>query len=306
MGIVRELIDVLGPRKDFRGPVLGNARLQQLGLQPVRIVLSDLAVAGRRAQLRVRHGGLPETFVRDGVLVLPDALPSHFFDAVRAEARAKVAEVAARHPRPTSVRAGFGERLPFDGGFDRFDGSTLNRFVALDDLPHASRAVRDPRLVSLASMAAGFRTRAERFWLYETVQGDEARAPDLQKELHRDTFHSTIKLWLFLDDVRLEDGPFEYVLGSHRATSARLRWERARAVERCGRDVRSRGGAFRIGVDELGSLGLAAPVALPVRANTLVLADTRGFHRRGHAPTGAYRLALYASLRSWPFAPVPL
>lgn len=305
MSVLREVIDVLGPRKDFRGPVLGNVHAQRLGLQPARIVLSDLAVAGRRAQLRVRHDALPDAFVRDGVLVLSNALPAEIFEAVRAEAKAKVEEVAARHPRPTSQRAGFGERRLFDGGFDRFDGSTLNRFVALDALPHASAAIRDPHLVSLSSMAAGFRTRPSRFWLYETVQGDEAVGPDLQKELHRDTFHSTIKLWLFLDDVRPEHGPFEYVLRSHRATVSRLRWERARAIERCQRDPKSRGGAFRIREEELAALGLDAPVSLPVRANTLVLADTRGFHRRGHAPKGAYRLALHASLRSWPFAPVP-
>ncbi|MEZ4250848.1 MAG: phytanoyl-CoA dioxygenase family protein [Polyangiales bacterium] len=305
MSLWREVADVFGPRKDFRGPVLGNARLQQLGLHPARIVLSDLAVASRRAQLRVRHPALPKEFARDGVVAVPDVLPRDVFEAVRDEARVAVRELASRVPRPTSTRGGFGARRPFVGGFDRFDGATLNRFLALDGMPHASAAVRDATLVTLASMAAGFVCKPERFWIYETVQGDDTRAHDGQKDLHRDTFHSTVKLWLFLEDVRPEDGPFEYVLGSHRTSRARLRWERERAIARCASDEKVRGGAFRIDEDELAALGHDRPQPFPVKANTLVLADTRGFHRRGHAPEGAYRLSIYASLRSWPFAPFP-
>lgn len=305
MAAWRDVLEVLGPRKDFTSPVLGNETLQRLGLHPARILLSDACVAARRAQLRTRHPALPRDFVRDGVLVVPDVLAPEVFSAVRDEARAHVEALATRHPRPRSTARGFGARRPFEGGFDRFDGSTLNRFVALDALPEASRAVRDPRLGALTAMCSGFVTRPERFWLYETVQGDERAAPDSQKELHRDTFHSTIKLWLFLEDVRPEDGPFEYVLGSHRSTQTRLRWERAQAIARCSKDHPRRGGAFRIDEAELPALGLGSPRAFPVRANTLVVADTRGFHRRGHAPDGAYRLSLYASLRAWPFSPVP-
>ena len=31
---------------------------------------------------------------------------------------------------------------------------------------------------------------------------------DTQKEYHYDTFYSTFKAWLYIDDVKLDDGPF--------------------------------------------------------------------------------------------------
>ena len=34
--------------------------------------------------------------------------------------------------------------------------------------------------------------------------------------LHRDTFFRALKFWFFLRPVQREDGPFEYVPGSHR------------------------------------------------------------------------------------------
>ncbi|MBX3250100.1 MAG: phytanoyl-CoA dioxygenase family protein [Myxococcales bacterium] len=302
-----DALDVVTARKDFTGRVLGDARLNQLGLHPARIAASEVCVATRRLPLRLRYGALPAAFRRDGVLVVERFLPDDVFARVQHEVRARVAEVAVAQPRPRRVGRGFGQKQPFDGGFDRFDGGTLNRFVAIDArTPHASRAVRAPRLSALGAMTAGALPRPQRFWIYETVHGDEDAAPDIQKELHRDTFHSTIKLWLFLEDVRPEDGPFEYVMGSHRPTVARLRWEHAQACARTSPTHPRRGGAFRIDEHELSRLGLGTPKPLPVPANTLVLADTRGFHRRGHAPAGASRLALYANLRTPPFSPIPL
>jgi hypothetical protein len=44
---------------------------------------------------------------------------------------------------------------------------------------------------------------------------------------------------------------------------------------------------------------------LQVKANTLVIANTHGFHRRGEAPAGSSRLEIYASSRTNPFLPLP-
>ena len=51
-------------------------------------------------------------------------------------------------------------------------------------------------------------------------------------------------------------------------------------------------------------LGLPQPVSLSCPANTLVLADVFGFHRRGAALPGRQRLALYGWNRPYPFLPV--
>ena len=52
-------------------------------------------------------------------------------------------------------------------------------------------------------------------------------------------------------------------------------------------------------------MGLPAPAPVLVKANTLVLADTQGFHCRGEALDGRERSAIYVFMRTNPFNPVP-
>jgi len=302
MGAPRVLGEVFGRKKSFTG-VIGSPVLNQLGLHPARIAVTDACVAIRR----VGHGvpGELRDFARDGVAVVPDLLPAATFAAIRAEVRAAIDAAERDHPRRrVSPDVGFGPKRPFPGGFDRFDGGTLNRFLEIEErLPVTAAAIREPRVARICTYASGFRHRPSRFHVYLTVHGDERLNPDPQRATHRDTFHSTVKLWLFLDEVRAADGPLEYVVGSHRIDAARRRWEYARALAATRPGGKS-DGSFRISDDELRALGLAPPRPFPVPGNTLVVADVRGFHRRGDAPDGAQRLALYANLRLWPFSPI--
>lgn len=306
--MLRGAARIFSAEKSFGHAWVGHATLNRLGLHLARIGLADAALWLRRRSLP-SGGSSAElaTLRRDGVLIVPAALPAARFDAVAAEVRARVRAADARCPRPANGgERGFGAKRPFAGGFDRFDGGTLNRFVDVTeaDTPRTWEALRSAHLARPCALGSGFRHRPERFQIYVTVAGDERTNPDPQRALHRDTFHSTVKVWLFLDDVRAADGPFEYVIGSHRVDRRRAAWEHQRARAASAVDATARGGSFRITEPELARLGLPAPRAFPVAANTLVVADVRGFHRRGGASPGAERLALYGNLRLWPFAPV--
>jgi hypothetical protein len=127
---------------------------------------------------------------------------------------------------------------------------------------------------------------------------------DPQADLHADTFHPTAKLWLFLDDVGDDDGPFVYVPGSHRLTPGRLRWEYAQSLS-ARDDPRTHHalGSFRIDPAELPALGYGPPRRLTVAANTLVVADTFGFHQRAPSRRPTTRVAIYGYLRRNPFVP---
>ncbi len=171
-------------------------------------------------------------------------------------------------------------------------------------IAHRTSPLRSVIHGSLRCVATGFRHRLDRFRIYQTIHGNDRVNPDLQRRPHRDTFHSTIKLWLFLDDVPERAGPLMYPPGSHRMTRRRIRWEHGKAVAASALDATDRGGAFRIDARELAEIEVPALRPYPVAANTLVLADVRGFHARGHAAAGAQRLALYGNLRFWPFSPL--
>src|ERR1700686_2685025 len=63
-------------------------------------------------------------------------------------------------------------------------------------------------------------------WIQSILRHAHDGPPDPQTALHADTFHPTVKAWLFLTDVMADQGPFTYVHGSHRLTAERLAWER--------------------------------------------------------------------------------
>jgi hypothetical protein len=68
-------------------------------------------------------------------------------------------------------------------------------------------------------------------------------------------------------------------------------------------DPDTRDGSFRIGADELPALGLPPPLALPVAANTLIVADTFGFHARARSARRSVRVEVWAVGPRNPFLP---
>ncbi len=245
---------------------------------------------------------------RDGCLQVQNWLPPEAFAALRQELESAVAAVEATTPFPRNRREGYQRKRPFPGGFDRFDGGTLNRFLSIDAgaMPEAARFRQDPRLSGLSRTVLGLPMNPRQVEVYLTVHGKEARTPDLQKVLHRDTCYRALTFWYFLRPVQAEDGPFVYVPGSHRLDRARWEWEQATATDTSlTRTMPNRSGSFRVREEDLSGLGLPEPLTFACPANTLVVADVFGFHRRGDALQGRQRLALYGWLRPYPFLPIP-
>jgi hypothetical protein len=116
-----------------------------------------------------------------------------------------------------------------------------------------------------------------------------------------DTFHPTMKAWLFLEDVEADKGPFTYVPGSHLATRRRLAWHKRRSV--LAATAPTKGGAFRVADEQLPLLRLPPRRVFAVPGNTLVVGDTFGLHARGLSARPSIRVEIYASMRPNPFNP---
>jgi hypothetical protein len=288
--------------KSFGHPAVGHQQLNRAGLHIARMATTGVVFSVRRAL-----AGAPwrDALTHDGIAVLPHFADADTFSEMRREVRDVLAATAERVPRPVSRARGFGPKIPFDGGFDRHDGTALNRFVHLDT-PLLSRTQRfvTERLAPFGAQAVGARPRPAKYAIQELLHSrDDA---DLQKDTHRDTFQPALKLWYFLEDVRVEDGPFEYVPGSHRLTASRVRWEYQRSVAASSPGATDRSGSFRVTDAELRAMNCGLPRSFPVEANTVVIANVRGFHRRAIVQADvARRVAIHASLRPSPFIPIP-
>ncbi|MCL5777648.1 phytanoyl-CoA dioxygenase family protein [Limibaculum sp. FT325] len=283
-------LEVLGPTKSFaRNPILGSPRLNRMGLHVWRLSTAHRMAAMRRARLGSRiDPDQRRAFDRDGFFVIHDFLPADAWRRLSEETSAL--RLPAREIR---------------------EGQTVTRQLLLTPrtlarLPQ-TRAVVGGRGINDLVRYAGA-TASAPVWFYQTVIADPARSEaDPQTELHSDTFFPTSKAWLFLHDVGEEDGPFAYVPGSHRLTPRRRAWEHRASIDAAD-DPRSnhRGGSLRLGAEDLEEMGLPAPVRMCVPANTLIVADTHGFHGRSPSPRPTVRVELHGHLRTNPFLPTAL
>lgn len=123
---------------------------------------------------------------------------------------------------------------------------------------------------------------------------------DEQKVFHCDTFFPALKFWYFPEAV--DEGAPEYVPGSPALTPALLDWHRHQAAAiKTGRVEAWRGrghreGSLRIAEQEIAALGLA-PTRLACPADSLLIVNVFGFHRRGPVSAERRRLALHGSIR---------
>ncbi|MDN3567944.1 phytanoyl-CoA dioxygenase [Paeniroseomonas aquatica] len=282
-----QVLAVATGAKSFRdNPVLGHARLNRWGLHLWRKRLALRLAAARRRRLAPGIAAADRAaFERDGYLAIPDFLPPAEFARVRAEL--------------------LGWTTP---AREFVDGSTLTRLIPLDGtalpgLPATAAALGGARYRGLHDYVGSCRLPPHLF-VQTVFSGVREAPPDVQSHFHSDTFHPTVKSWLFLTEVPGDAAGFTYVPGSHRPGRRHLAWERRVSVTAAQHADRLTGeGSLRIEEAMLRRLGYPAPRKLAVAANTLVIADTSGFHRRGISAGSACRIAIWGYARGWPFQP---
>ena len=275
-----------GTKSFERNAVIGSRRFNQWGLHAARIGLAYRLAQARRRKLAGLVSEEDRTaFERDGFVVRPSFLPAEHFAALVGQVR------AYRGPlREIS------------------EGDTIMRKIALDGQALAALPALCAVLQSCGWRGlvryAGSRDAEPVVWVQSILRHACAGPDDPQTFLHADTFHPTVKAWLFLTDVAEDAGPFTYVPGSHRLTAQRLEWERRMSLSaRHSPNAEDRQGSFRIDPAELASLGLPQPRVFAVPANTLIVADTFGFHARGPSERPSLRVEIWAYGRRSPFLP---
>ena len=192
-----------------RNGLIGSRRLNERGLHAARVALAHRIARARRRRLAGFVSAADRSdFARDGFVVSRDFLPAVDFAAL-------VGQVEA-------YRGGLREIA---------EGDTVLRKIALDPRDACRRCrrwqhvLRSPVWRGLIRYV-GSRDAEPVVWIQAILRHAGDGPPDPQTALHADTFHPTVKAWLFLTDIAEDAGPFTYVPGSHRLTPERLAWER--------------------------------------------------------------------------------
>jgi hypothetical protein len=274
-----------GAKSFIDNPVIGSRRLNEAGLHVARLKLAHRMAWSRRRRLaRLIDPADRAAFDRDGFVLKRDFLPPDAFRRLR--------EQVEQYRGPAR---------------EMIQGDAITRRIALD--PEALEAMPEAR--AFIGNAA-FRGLVRYVGNYDSqplcyLQTILARrypgAVDPQLHLHADAFHPTMKAWLFLGDVAEDDGPFTYVPGSHLLTPERIAWERQKSLDAAQAERLTARGSFRVTHDELPALNLPQPASFAVPANTLIVADTFGFHARGTAAYASTRVEIWAYGRRNPYLP---
>lgn len=144
-------------------------------------------------------------------------------------------------------------------------------------------AAMHSRILAILQYAAGDKDVVQKGWRFKPVRV-VASTHDIQTKLHSDSFASTIKVFAFAQPVAIADGPFNYVNSSHRHSEEKLRILQKLVINNefwaCQSPRLYENMQQQHGID---------PWPLEVPANTMVIADTNGFHRRGAASPGTRR-----------------
>ena len=274
-----------GAKSFADNPIIGSRRLNRRGLHVARVRLAHGLAESRRRRLAVQvPSEWRERFERDGFVEVRDFLPSDVFKRLQSALLERSFDSRHQQQGDTVTR-----RIPI--------GPELLR-----EIPELEVLLGDKRWKSLLAYVAS--TSAEPLCYVQTISVGYAEGPpDPQLDLHADTFHPSLKAWLFLTDVANDQGPLTYVAGSHELTPERLAWEHARSVAIHDSDRLSQRGSLRVTPEELPALGLPQPTRFGVPANTLVAIDTSGFHARGASNRPHVRVEIWAYVRRTPFLP---
>jgi len=138
---------------------------------------------------------------------------------------------------------------------------------------------------------------------------------DPQSKFHSDTFQPTCKFWLSLEDIDYSKGPFVYVPNSHLLSETRLQWDYENSIMKKDSkmwkkriQVGGKPGSFRVHEnstidEELKTVMAMGFKTMPIvgKKNTLIAANTFGFHKRGLAVPKASRETLAIEYRPQAF-----
>ncbi len=283
------LFELMTTAKSFKdNPIIGSLVLNRLGLHVARMVVSHTIMRVRMLMLALPISRIDRQFYfREGYLMKENFLTDDEFKALEKEVRSYKGDVReARQGDTITLRVALSPE-------------------ALESVPAIKVLIENKNFTQLADFTSGH-LRAPLYYLENVKNNHIEGALDPQKSLHSDTFHPTMKCWLFLEDVTEDMAPFNYVPQSQKLTWKRIKWEYRLSfkAKNSANGLTSRGSP-RFTIADLEFMGLQQPRSFTAKKNTLVIANTFGIHRRGDSAQKSTRMAIWGDSRTNPFIPLP-
>jgi hypothetical protein len=276
---------------------IGSVMENRLGFQIYRVLGKSLARQFRRRYRSPEINEFVTRLDRDGLLVIERFLDDESFAAVASEFEKANSDSPLR---PYKDVAGA-----------RLYRSQLRLAELSDQLPVTKALFRDNKFLDDIVSAAIRRPINKRpEVLLDTYQRviSNGEDNDIENILHADLHVPTIKMFFYLEAVNSSNGAFIYAKGSHRLTIPRIIHEYELSI----REAKSRRGIAvpermqerranqvrNIIDNEARRRMKISETQVCAAANTLVIANNMGFHRRGEFMSDSPRKALLINYRN--------
>lgn len=259
---------VLEPANYRSGPVW----LNRAGWQVARVVARHAAHAVRR---RPTTDALIAEGEASGMVVIPNFLAPEQFERLRNYC------VTLRNAPSTRYEPNRGQT-----GLD-FTTSPIVRSAGPEAMFVAQTIAGDARLLDVVGALSRRRIRRPPQIGYQllTMRDGEQFTPDAETILHADRHYPTVKAYFSLNASTEQNGAYVFAPGSHRLTTARLRYEYVDGIRIARSPVKHN---LPIPERHVSDMGLTEKTII-TEANTLVISNNFGFHRRGYFAPGAVR-----------------
>ena len=267
-------------RSITKDKLVKSSLLNRMGMQVFRTVAAKTLYKFRPAKVDASVQSHVEELKREGMIVIPNFLPEDVFESVQKECMTALDQETI----PNKIH---------DHGATKVKIARLNECPP-ENFRNTLQFYKSPLIKNVFQAAEKKQfSPAAAMWGAEHVVQGPADEEDREASLHSDIFYNTHKCWLYLTDVEEKDGPLVFVRRSHKTSIAQLKRIYHHSIDP---EHNSR----RISQEELEQLGLKEEIMASPK-NTLVIANTCGYHRRLKGQPGGQRYALHVSMRSHPF-----
>ena len=131
----------------------------------------------------------------------------------------------------------------------------------------------------------------------ERVVGVNGTNLDAQQVWHVDTFHDTHKAWLYINNVKSNNAPFNFIVKSQLLSLKRLLWEWYQSIVYC---LRGGDPSFRVNKRDI-IYNKEEKNIITCNKNSILFANSHGIHKRGKIKPNYVREAIHFDVRSNPF-----
>ena len=257
--------------------VVENHLLNYAGAQILRVLWSSIAYSCRGMLQSWPKNNLTMMLRENGFILIPNFLSQKVFDQVKDE-----------FFNTTDI----GSYAPIKDGDTRVERYTFSP-DKWKTLPAVNKLLSDNLLVRTLEGAELKNIEIGDIWFDTIYYDDSQKVASSQSQLHSDTFFNTHKVWFFIEPVKLENGPLCFVPGTNRLSLKRLMFDYNKSIH----FEKLTDYSFRVEPKEKTFLGCIEK-ALTCPENTLVIANTRGFHCRGDATAGRTRKQIHFCIRT--------